>query len=104
MTSFVFLTATDDGGLSPRATKQMRAHITRTNFAKRRERLAKSAATETLSPSGAQITEDKRGSNVLGQERRAVLLRPLISRTYPLPIHLLTVAQAGDSLCSAQTR
>jgi hypothetical protein len=40
MNNLVFLNTTNAPGLSPEATKRMRGHITRSNFAKRRERIA----------------------------------------------------------------
>lgn len=41
--SLIFINATGTPGLSPRAAKQMRSHITRTNFAKRRQRICRNA-------------------------------------------------------------
>lgn len=37
--SFVFLNTTNAPGLSPQAARQMRCHITKSNFAKRRQRM-----------------------------------------------------------------
>lgn len=39
--SFTFVNTTDGAALSHAASKQMRAHVTKTNFAKRRQRLGK---------------------------------------------------------------
>lgn len=48
-TSFTFLNTTDAPGLSRQAAKVVRGHITKTNFAKRRQRKAETRAKETRS-------------------------------------------------------
>lgn len=77
--SFTFVNTTDTPGLSPHAAKKMRAHITRTNFAKRRVRLAKSTAlSETCDrvPGG--------GKEILDEEQQVreedTFVRSLLSR------------------------
>ncbi|PWY94396.1 hypothetical protein BO94DRAFT_581790 [Aspergillus sclerotioniger CBS 115572] len=45
-TNFTFLNTTGASSLSKPATKRMRAHITKTNFAKRRQRIADATATK----------------------------------------------------------
>jgi len=62
--SFDFVNVSNAPGLGPKEAKQMRGHITKTNFAKRRQRLGqqkKAANTaQYSSPSSALITLDER--------------------------------------------
>jgi hypothetical protein len=87
-TEFVFLNATGDHGLSSHAARQMRAHITRTNFAKRRQRIA-----------GGR-------SKVAGEKRSAedALVRDVLSRADVLAAGLPFLAQPQDPSRYAQSR
>lgn len=88
-TEFVFLNATGDHGLSSHAARQMRAHITRTNFAKRRQRIA----------GGKQ--KDAAG------EKRSVedeLVRDVLSRADVLAAGLPFLAQPQGPYRYAQNR
>ncbi|KAG9495178.1 hypothetical protein J7337_013413 [Fusarium musae] len=62
--SFTFVNVSNAPGLGPKEAKQMRGHITKTNFAKRRQRLGQqkklSNADQSPSPSSALITLEKR--------------------------------------------
>lgn len=53
-TSFTFLNATGTPGLSQLAAKRMRAHITKTNFAKRRQRIAEAKPNDVTAGRKAQ--------------------------------------------------
>ncbi|KAF5602778.1 hypothetical protein FPCIR_1741 [Fusarium pseudocircinatum] len=62
--SFTFVNVSNAPGLGPKEAKQMRGHITKTNFAKRRQRLGlqkkKAKTAQSSSPSSALITLDQR--------------------------------------------
>jgi hypothetical protein len=67
-TGFTFLNATNTSALSQSESKRMRAHITRTNFAKRRQRLA---AAETAEPNPKYITHSQPSHGLLVQSKSA---------------------------------
>ena len=48
--SFTFVNVSNAPGLGPQEAKQMRGHITKANFAKRRQRLAKAFRDEEVTP------------------------------------------------------
>ncbi|KAF4495942.1 hypothetical protein FAGAP_7916 [Fusarium agapanthi] len=62
--SFTFVNVSNAPGLGPKEAKQMRGHITKTTFAKRRQRLGqqkkKAHTAQSSSPSSALVTLDER--------------------------------------------
>lgn len=67
-TSFTFLNTTDAPGLSRQAAKVVRGHVTKTNFAKRRQRKADTRATG----SRGDVTEGSNNKNsALVHQKRA---------------------------------
>ncbi|KAJ4017610.1 hypothetical protein NW752_001515 [Fusarium irregulare] len=48
--SFTFVNVSNAPGLGPQETKQMRGHVTKANFAKRRQRLAKAFRDKSVTP------------------------------------------------------
>ena len=48
--SFTFVNVSNAPGLGPQEAKQMRGHVTKANFAKRRQRLAKAFRDKSVTP------------------------------------------------------
>ncbi|ETS79389.1 hypothetical protein PFICI_09242 [Pestalotiopsis fici W106-1] len=69
--SFTFVNTTDGPALSHAAAKRMRAHVTKTNFAKRRQRLGKAPA--------AAKTSDAHGSMTKHQKQLPDMQRALVA-------------------------
>ncbi|KAF5567382.1 hypothetical protein FPHYL_3285 [Fusarium phyllophilum] len=88
--SFTFVNVSNAPGLGPKEAKQMRGHITKTNFAKRRQRLGqqkkKSNTAQSSSPSSALITLDEQQ---LRHELKPVAPSLLIRPTYSPVEYLL---------------
>ncbi|KAI1022101.1 hypothetical protein LB504_007543 [Fusarium proliferatum] len=82
--SFTFVNVSDAPGLSPKEAKQMRGHITKTNFAKRRQRLAQQKnianTAQHSSPSSVLVKSDGRQ---LRHELKPVAHRSLIRMVEP---------------------
>jgi hypothetical protein len=83
-TSFTFLNATGTPDLSPLAAKQMRAHITRTNFEKRRERILRDAEPVAAETRPKRHTADqpvsKRVSRIIVTDADLVAALPITSQ------------------------
>ncbi len=71
-TSFTFLNATGAPGLSQSDAKRMRAHITRTNFANRRQRFAQ-----------ARTVQERSGRVSATGTRQELLLADLLLKAPP---------------------
>ncbi|KAF5636073.1 hypothetical protein F52700_5387 [Fusarium sp. NRRL 52700] len=90
--SFTFVNVSNAPGLGPKEAKQMRGHITKTNFAKRRQRLdqqkKKANEAQSSSPLSALVTLDKRQlRNELNMATDGLLIR-MLEPTYS-PIEYL---------------
>ncbi|KAF4428910.1 hypothetical protein FACUT_9368 [Fusarium acutatum] len=82
--SFTFVNVSNGPGLGPKEAKQMRGHITKTNFAKRRQRLGrqkkKAKTAQSSSPSSALITLDEQQlRHELKPVATSLLIRPKYS-------------------------
>lgn len=82
--SFTFVNVSNAPGLGPKEAKQMRGHITKTNFAKRRQRLGQQKKKENTaqhsSPSSVLVELDERQ---LRHELRPVAHSSLIRTVEP---------------------
>ena len=58
--SFTFVNVSNAPGLGPQEAKQMRGHVTKANFAKRRQRLAKAFRDKSVTPTDTACSNPER--------------------------------------------
>jgi hypothetical protein len=76
---FTFLNTTGRPRLSQLAAKRMRAHITKSNFAKRRQRIAHARSAEPK-PNGVAADEDSQDILIRGKSSGATLVASFSSQ------------------------